>query len=112
MVSLSRDDRLLLLQFVCAFVWSDLEVHKKEKQFVHRLVKELKLDSDEQAQVELWLQRPPRAEDVDPQKVPIRHRKLFLDTARAVIGADGFIDEAEAETFQLLEDLLTAEPRA
>lgn len=108
MKTLSPGDRLLLLKFVCAFAWADLEVHAKERQFVQRLVKELKLDSDEERQVEGWLQRPPRPEEVDPQSVPKKHRRLFLDTARAMIAADGQIDEAEAENFELLEDLLLA----
>ena len=106
MQTLSRSDRLLLLKFVCAFAWADLEVHKKERALVHKLVKQLKLDADEAAEVEKWLARPPRPEDVDPNKVPRKHRKLFLDHARQMIAADGNVDEAEAEIFGLLEDLL------
>lgn len=106
MQTLSSSDRLLLLKFMCAFAWADLEVHAKEKKFVHRLVKELKLDPSEKKQVDGWLARPPRPEEVDPQSVPKKHRKLFLETARALIVADGQVDEAEAENFELLEDLL------
>ncbi len=107
MKTLSRDDRLLLLKFVCAFAWADLEVNTKERSFVHALVKRLQLDAEEKALVEGWLEFPPKPEEVDPNKVPARHRKVFLDTARDLISADGIVDEAEAENFALLEDLLS-----
>jgi hypothetical protein len=32
--ALSRDERLLLLRFVCAFAWTDLEVTPRERAFV------------------------------------------------------------------------------
>jgi uncharacterized tellurite resistance protein B-like protein len=107
MKTLTREDRLLLLKFVCAFAWADLEIHQKERHFVRRLMKKLQLDAGEQHLVEGWLDVPPKPEEVDPNKVPSQHRKLFLDTARELISADGTIDEAEAENFSLLEDLLT-----
>ena len=107
---LSKKDRLLLLEFVCAFAWADLEVQREERAFVHKLVKKLKLSADEAKQVDEWLKLPPKPEDVDPNKVPKKHRKLFLDTARALISADGRIDEAEAEDFELLEQLLDVRP--
>jgi len=106
METLSKDDRLLLLKFVCAFAWADLEVQNQERKFVHRLVKQLKLDSDEAQQVEGWLANPPAPEEVDPATVPRRHRKLFLDTAKKLIESDGNIDPNEAEIFELLEQLL------
>jgi hypothetical protein len=34
--ALSRDERLLLLRFVCAFAWTDLEVTPRERAFVER----------------------------------------------------------------------------
>ncbi|MBX3182557.1 MAG: TerB family tellurite resistance protein [Polyangiaceae bacterium] len=104
--TLKRDERLLLLKFVCAFAWADLEVDRKERRFVLRLVRQLKLTPDEREQVEGWLENPPTPEEVDPATVPHRHRQLFLDTAKRVIEADGNIDPNEAEVFELLEQLL------
>lgn len=106
METLSKDERLLLLKFVCAFAWADLEVRTQERQFIQRLVKQLKLEADEAEQVEGWLQNPPTPEEVDPAQVPRRHRKLFLETAKSLIEADGNIDSNEAEVFELLDQLL------
>ncbi len=52
------------------------------------------------------LQRPPRPEDVDPARVPLKHRELFLDVVRATIAADGMVAPEEAEHFALLQALL------
>lgn len=103
---LSKDDRLRLMRFVCSFAWADLEVHKKERDFVHRLVGKLKLDASEAKQVEQWLKVPPRPEDVDPTDVPPEHREIFLNAARETFSADGEIHEAEQITFQLLNEPL------
>jgi uncharacterized membrane protein YebE (DUF533 family) len=70
-------------------------------------VKKLHLDETEAKLVEGWLVVPPKAEDVDPAKVPHQHRKLFLDTVKAMAQADGEIDEEERESLALLEQLLT-----
>src|ERR1041385_6564166 len=103
---LKREDRLRLMRFVCSFVWADLEVQKKERDFVHGMVKRLKLDASEAKQVEKWLQVPPKPEEVDPASVPQEHRQLFLQAARDAITADGVVDDAERETFELLDQLL------
>jgi uncharacterized membrane protein YebE (DUF533 family) len=83
-----------------------LEVRPKEKAFIHRLVKKLHLDDKEAKMVEEWLKVPPRAEEVDPARIPQQHRKLFLETVKAVAAADGEIDEEERESLELLEQLL------
>lgn len=103
---LKKEERLLLLKFVCAFAWADLQVKESEKKLVRRMVKELKLSDDEANQVEGWLKRPPKPEEVDPNRVPHAHKKLFLETARQMIVADGEVDEAERENLSLLEQLL------
>jgi len=103
---LKKDERMLLLKFVCAFAWADLEVKASEKALVRRLVTKLHLDADEKREVELWLKKPPRPEEVDPNKIPRAHKKLFLDTAKQLIAVDGEIDEAERENLELLEQLL------
>ena len=103
---LNHEDRLRLIKFVCSLAWADLEVRPKEKAFIHRLVKKLHLDDKEAKMVEEWLKVPPRAEEVDPARIPPQHRKLFLETVRAVAAADGEIDEEERESLSILEQLL------
>src|SRR5262245_61589257 len=101
MQKLSPKDRLRLMKFVCSFVWADLEVKDSERKFVARMVKKLRLDDSEKAQVEKWLQVPPRPEEVDPTKIPPEHRQLFLDTVRDVITADGEVARDEWENLAL-----------
>lgn len=104
---LSTNERMLLLEFVCAFAWADLEVRDEERAFVHRLVRQLDLSRDEAQKVEEWLKVPPKPEDIDPNKVPHRHRELFLKAARQMISSDGEIAPEEQENYELLQQLLT-----
>lgn len=103
---LSKDDRLRLMRFVCSFAWADLHVHEKEKKLARTLVGKLKLAPAEAKQVEEWLKVPPRPEEVDPTRVPSKHREIFLAAARDVFSADGEIAPEETETFALLDELL------
>jgi hypothetical protein len=103
--TLSRDDRLRLLEFVCSFEWVDLEVKPTERAFVQRMVVRLGL-KDEAPLVEKWLSRPPPAEEVDPTTVPRAHRELFLHAARAAFESDRQFDPEEREYLELLEGLL------
>jgi uncharacterized tellurite resistance protein B-like protein len=103
---LDREDRLRLMRFVCSFAWADLEVKDEERSFVRKMIKRLELSEDETRLVESWLEVPPRAEELDPSEIPRAHRQLFLDTARAMIVADGRVDQDEAENLVLLEQLL------
>ncbi len=102
---LDREERLQLMRFVCSFAWADLEVQKKERTLIHKMVDRLGLTRDEKKQVEEWLKVPPRPEDVDPTRIPRAHRQLFLDAAKELIAADGRIDPEESENFALLEAL-------
>jgi len=106
LAKLSKEDRLRLMGFACSFAWADLEIRQTERDFIKKLQKKFKLAPDEIAQVEKWLEVPPRPEDVDPANVPAAHRKLFLEAAKGMIAADGEIDPAEAETYELFEQLL------
>ena len=106
MKQLDREDRLRLMKFICSFAWADLEIQDEERAFITKLITELELDEAEQAQVERWLEIPPRAEELDPAEIPRSHREIFLETARAMIVADGRIDEDEAENFALFEALM------
>jgi uncharacterized tellurite resistance protein B-like protein len=105
--NLGKEERLQLMKFICSFVWADLRVHSKERQFVHKMVKRLALDAKEQAQVDKWLEVPPKPHEVDPNMVPRAHRGLFLSTIREVIEADGEVDPEEQINFALLEELLS-----
>jgi uncharacterized tellurite resistance protein B-like protein len=104
--TLDREERLRLMKFVCSFAWADLEVQDEERDFVRRLVTRLDLDEADRGMVEEWMEVPPRAEEVDPGDIPVEHRQLFLDAVRAMIVADGRVDQDEAENLVLLEALL------
>lgn len=103
---LDRDDRLRLMKFICSFAWADLEIQDEERAFIAKLVKQLELDEEDKAQVEAWLELPPTADELDPAEIPLAHRELFLETARAMIVSDGKIDRDEAENFALFELLV------
>jgi hypothetical protein len=103
---LTRAEQLRLLRFICSFAWADLSVHKKERAFIERMMKKIKLDESCSAQVKGWLEVPPRPEEVDPTDIPVRHRKLFLDAIRETIEADGVVVPEEREAFELLQELI------
>lgn len=103
---LSRDERLLLMKFVCAFAWTDLEIRDAERNFVHRLVKRLELDDADREQVEEWLSVSPAPSSMDPARIPAEHRRTFLEAARAVIYSDGEVDAEEREQFDKLKNAL------
>jgi uncharacterized tellurite resistance protein B-like protein len=104
--SLAPEERLRLMKFVCSLAWADLEVQSEERAFVRRMSSRVGLSPAEIAQVDAWLQVPPHVEDVDPAEIPREHRKLFLDTLRELVLADGSVDEQEQASLALLEDLL------
>ena len=106
LASLPRAERLQLLEFVCSFVWADLDVGRAERQFVERLLRQAKLHADEMALVRGWLETPPSADDLDPTRIPRAHRTLFVETMRAAVAADGVVDEAEREALRVFEELL------
>ena len=56
---LSREERLLLMRFVCSFAWIDLEVKPEERELVARLIRRLQLDDEEKEYVSKWLESPP-----------------------------------------------------
>ena len=104
--NLSKAERLRLMGFVCSFAWADLEVQDDERSLVRKLLKQLDLDGDEEAQVEAWLKVPPRAEEIDPNDIPLEHRQTFLSVAMDVVRADGQVEPNEMENLSLLEQLL------
>lgn len=104
--TLNREDRLQLMRFVCSFAWADLEITPREREFIFGLVVRLGLEEAEQEQVVEWLEVPPPADDLDPADIPMEHRQLFLDAAKAMILSDGEIEEVEAENLIILDQLL------
>jgi uncharacterized tellurite resistance protein B-like protein len=104
--TLSKADRLLLLKFVCAFAWTDLEIQEGERRFVQRLVQRLDLDENEKKDVEQWLAIAPSPSEVDPTLIPPEHRHTFVEAARAVIYADGNVDAEEREQLERLKRAL------
>ncbi len=103
---LSRDERMQLLRFVCSFAWADLEVRDQERSVVHKLIKNFQLDPEEADEVNQLLTHPPSPEEVDPQDIPVEHREIFLDAVKAMIYSDGEISPIEAESFELLDQLI------
>ena len=106
MQQLDRHERMQLLDFVCSFAWADLRIRPQEREFMKRLVRRLDLPKEERVSVDAMLSRPPRADDIDPIDVPLEHRRLFLQTVKDMVLADGEINAAEAEQLDRFEELL------
>jgi uncharacterized tellurite resistance protein B-like protein len=105
---LSREDRMLLLQFVCAFAWTDLEIKPGERKFVERLMDRLKLDPGERVEAEGYLHVAPAPGATKAERVPPEHRRVFVEAVRALIYADGDVDAEERERFERLRAALSA----
>ncbi len=103
---IDRDQRLLLMKFVCSFAWADLEVSDEERRFVIHAVRRLELSEEERDQVMAWLQVPPPADEVDPALVPPEHRRLFVDAITDLIKADHHVAQDELTNLALLQRLL------
>src|SRR6187551_1644347 len=104
---LSRDDRMLLLRFVCAFAWTDLAIHAGERKFVERLIERMQLSSEDRAEAMAYLHVAPSPEATNPKLVPPQHRQMFIDSVRALIYADGEVDAEERERFERLKAALS-----
>jgi uncharacterized tellurite resistance protein B-like protein len=105
--SLSRDDRLLLLRFLCAFAWTDRTVTDKERGFVRRLVERLRVTGEDAEAVDEWLKVAPAPGSVDPAAIPPEHRRAFVEAVRAMIYADGKVDDEERAQFERLRSALS-----
>jgi uncharacterized tellurite resistance protein B-like protein len=106
MEQLSREDRLRLVKFLCSFAWADLEVRPEERRFVDHVVRALDLSDDDRTKVAGWIAIPPKPEAVDPTRIPLAQRELFLQSIEGMIAADGEIAPEERENLALLRDLL------
>jgi uncharacterized tellurite resistance protein B-like protein len=103
---LDRRDRLRLVEFVCSFAWADFEIQPEERDFIAGLIRRLDLDDDERRQVDQWLVRPPRIENLDPTSIPAGHRRHFVEAIEGLIAADGNVQEEERDTFEIFKQLL------
>jgi tellurite resistance protein len=103
---LTRKERLILMRFVCSFVWADLEVKREERELVARLIRQLKLDEDERGQVLQWLESPPTPESVDPELVPKAHRAKFLRAVEATVAIDGEVSPEERDSLSVFAQLI------
>ena len=75
---MTREERLLLLRFVCSFAWADDQMREEERALVRRYVDKLRLDDSEQSQVQEWLSRPPPAEPLAARSDSLMHRSTRL----------------------------------
>ena len=109
LASLAREDRLRLMKFLCSVAWADLEVRAEERAFVRRMVTRLGLRPDETAAGRDVAAGAATHRRRRPELHPVEHRKLFLDTLRELVHADGEVDEQEETSLALLEDLLASD---
>jgi hypothetical protein len=108
-MEISPSERLNLMKFVCSFVWTDLNVSQAERDLVMQMTGRLRLSEAETARVSGWLEVPPRAEDVDPNSVPMAHRQLFLSTMEMIVKADGKVVGAEYDSLKLFRELIASD---
>ena len=103
---LDRRDRLRLVEFVCSFAWADLEIQPEERVFISRLIRRLDLDEEEDLQIQQWLDRPPRLDDLDPMSIPPAHRRIFVEEIEGLIAADGEVSDEERDSLEIFKQLL------
>lgn len=103
---LTTQERMQLMKFVCSFAWADLQIHPHEREFIARMVRKLELDRDERQQVDHWLEIPPHPHEVDPTRIPLEHRKTFVESVVGLIESDGVVTEEERDNLALFEQLL------
>lgn len=103
---LTREERLLLMRFVCSFAWADLEVKAQERDLVARMIGRLGLDEDEELQVLEWLESPPPLGSVDPALVPREHRMKFLRAVESTVAVDGEVTPEERESLLVFARLI------
>ena len=103
---LTREQRMLLMRFVCSFAWIDLEVRQEERDLVARMVGRLQLDDEEKARVSEWLESPPPPDSVDPALVPKAHRMKFLRAVESTVTVDGEVSSEERDALLVFAQLI------
>lgn len=104
--TLTREERMILMRFVCSFAWADERVRQEERALVERYIQRLGFDHSEETQVRAWLESPPPAESVDPKLIPAHHRALFIHAIESVVAVDGDIAPVERNRLIQLANLL------
>ena len=104
-MDLTTEDKLRVMRFICAFAWADLEIQSDERNIITQIMKALDLEEEHHGKVHLWLERPPRAEDVDPFTIPENLKGIIIDAAKAVILADGELQDSEMDLLELLQNI-------
>lgn len=104
---LTTDEKLRLLRFMCSFAWADLQIADKERAFVRDIIARMGLPPEDAELAETWLDHPPSEDELDPYEIPEAHRRLFLEAALEMVGADDVLDVMEAENFAIFEALMT-----
>ena len=104
--TLSSDERMRLMKFVCSMAWADLEIADEERELVASLIRRLELDPDERQSVAEWLKTPPRPEAVDPTRIPRAHRELFRATLQRTVESDGTVSPEERIAMRLFDRLV------
>ena len=102
---LPERERLRLLGFVCSFAWADLSVTSEETEYVAKACRELGLGEAGLRKVAEWMSVPPLPEEVDPQSVPSKHRREFVEAARRFVRSAPF-DLHAREQMELFEELM------
>lgn len=103
---LAPDQRLLLMQLLCAFAWTDLMVAASERELANQLMDALRLDDAQRRQVQDWFASPQDFTALDASQISAEHRQLFLQTVERMVLADGFASDRELEALTKLERAL------
>ena len=67
---------------------------------------DLDLDEEEDLQIQQWLDRPPRLDDLDPMSIPPAHRLIFVREIEGLIEADGEVSDEERDSLEIFKQLL------
>ena len=108
-MELTTEEKLSVMRFICAFAWADLEIQQAERKLINQIMEVIQLAEEHRPTVLGWLDRPPRAEDVDPLSIPDNLKELILDAATGVILADGELQDAEIDLLDLFQQILYGE---
>lgn len=104
--ALTDEEKLRLVRFMSSFAWADLDVTERERNLIRLLVERLGLPAQAAEEAVGWLEHPPSEEDLDPNDIPIEHRRLFVEIATELVGVDGLVDEMAIEALAIFESLL------
>ena len=103
--TLSSDEKLQIMRFICAFAWADLKVVNAEKKLIARFSDILDLSPKEREAVNGWIAHPPRPEEIDPYEISPHLKETILSAAQAVSMIDGHFDAKEADLIDILQNL-------